>query len=82
VSAAVGARSVPFRYFHHLLTVPVVVDGMQETRFVLDTGIGLNLVSTALQRIIYDRLVGDAFLRRFAVTYDLPRAELVFGVHA
>ena len=32
------------------------------------------------QRIIYDGLVGDAFLRRFTVTYDLPRERVVFGV--
>jgi hypothetical protein len=31
------------------------------------------------QRIIYDGLVGDAFLRRFTVTYDLPRGRVVFG---
>jgi hypothetical protein len=31
------------------------------------------------QRIIYDGLVGDAFLRRFTVTYDLPRERVVFG---
>ncbi len=31
------------------------------------------------QRIIYDGLVGDAFLRRFAVTFDLPRAQLVLA---
>jgi len=30
------------------------------------------------QRIIYDGLVGDAFLRRFTVTYDLPRERVVF----
>lgn len=31
------------------------------------------------QRIIYDGLVGDAFLRRFTVTYDVPRERVVFG---
>jgi len=31
------------------------------------------------QRIIYDGLVGDAFLRRFVVTYDLPRERVIFG---
>ena len=31
------------------------------------------------QEIIYDGLVGDAFLRRFAVTYDLPGARMIFG---
>jgi len=32
------------------------------------------------QRIIHDGLVGDAFLHRFAVTYDVAGAELIFGV--
>jgi len=31
------------------------------------------------QRIIYDGLLGDAFLRRFAVTYDVAGAELSFA---
>jgi hypothetical protein len=31
------------------------------------------------QRIIYDGLVGDAFLRRFAVTFDIPRAALALA---
>jgi hypothetical protein len=31
------------------------------------------------QRIIYEGLVGDAFLRRFAVTYDLGRERVIFG---
>ncbi len=38
----------PFRYVHHFLTVPVVVNGSAETRFVLDTGIGLTLFSESL----------------------------------
>ena len=32
-----------------------------------------------LQRIVYDGLVGDAFLRRFVVTYDLPASRLLVG---
>lgn len=31
------------------------------------------------QRIVHDGLVGDAFLRRQPVTYDLPRSRIVFG---
>jgi Aspartyl protease len=31
------------------------------------------------QRIIYNGLVGDAFLRRFTVTYDVPRERVIFG---
>jgi hypothetical protein len=31
------------------------------------------------QRIIYDGLVGDAFLRGFTMTYDLPGERVIFG---
>lgn len=31
------------------------------------------------QEIIYDGLVGDAFLRNYAVTYDLPNKRMIFG---
>ena len=31
------------------------------------------------QKIIYDGLVGQAFLRRFAVTFDVPNERLVFS---
>ena len=31
------------------------------------------------QRIIYDGLVGDAFLRRFRVTFDVPHRRILFG---
>ena len=31
------------------------------------------------QKIIYDGLVGDAFLKNFVVTYDLPNARMIFG---
>ena len=32
-----------------------------------------------LQHIVHDGLVGDAFLRRFVVTYDLPASRLLVG---
>jgi hypothetical protein len=35
--------ATPFRYIHHLVTVPVVVGGTIDGRFVLDSGIGLTL---------------------------------------
>lgn len=38
---------MPFRYLGHALTIPVSVCGI-ETRFVFDTGIGVNLVSESL----------------------------------
>jgi hypothetical protein len=31
------------------------------------------------QRIIYDGLVGDAFLRRLTVTYDVAGERVIFG---
>lgn len=39
--------AVPFEYLHHLVTVPVNVAGV-ETRFVLDTGMGLVLLTEEL----------------------------------
>jgi predicted aspartyl protease len=38
---------VPFRYVEHMLAVPVVVGDVEAT-FVLDTGIGVNLISPGL----------------------------------
>jgi hypothetical protein len=32
------------------------------------------------QKIIYDGLVGNAFLRNFVVTYDLPNTRMIFDV--
>ena len=31
------------------------------------------------QKIIYDGLAGNAFLRNFAVTYDLPGTRMIFA---
>jgi hypothetical protein len=31
------------------------------------------------QEIIYDGLIGHAFLGRFTVTYDMPGARMIFG---
>ena len=41
------ASTVPFQYLMHLLTVPVWA-GETETRFIVDTGIGVNLISDSL----------------------------------
>ena len=43
--------TVPFQYLLHLLTVPVRV-GDTETRFIFDTGIGVNLISDSLARAV------------------------------
>jgi hypothetical protein len=39
--------TVPFQYPMHLLTIPVCV-GDAETRFIFDTGIGVNSLARAL----------------------------------
>jgi hypothetical protein len=39
--------AVPFRYLHHLVTVPVLV-AETDARFVLDSGIGVTLISVSL----------------------------------
>jgi hypothetical protein len=31
------------------------------------------------QKIIYQGLVGDAFLRNFITTYDLPNSRMIFS---
>ncbi len=38
----------PFRYLHHLVTVPVGVDDRHEARFILDSGIGPSIVSASV----------------------------------
>ena len=55
--------TVPFRYLMHLLTVPVSV-GDTETRFIFDTGIGVNLVSDSLARAVGAAPSGSVFTGR------------------
>jgi Aspartyl protease len=60
----VGAMAkVSFDYLHHLVTVPVTVNDV-ETRFVLDSGIGLTLVSGALSGPAGCRPTGRTFTGR------------------
>jgi predicted aspartyl protease len=57
--------TVPFQYLAHLLTVPVGVGvGDTETRFVFDTGIGVNLVSDSLARAVGWTPSGSVFTGR------------------
>ena len=55
--------TVPFQYLAHLLTVPVCV-GDTETRFIVDTGIGVNLISDSLAREIGCTPSGSVFTGR------------------
>lgn len=41
---------VPFEYMSHVLTIPVRV-GDIETRFIVDTGIGINLIEDLANRV-------------------------------
>lgn len=36
-------------------------------------------VRTMFQKIIHDGLLGDAYLKQFIVTFDLPRSEMIFA---
>jgi hypothetical protein len=41
--------------------------------------VGQERPEVMFQRIVHDGLVGDSFLRRQAVTYDVADARIVFG---
>ena len=51
----------PFDRVHHLVVVPVAVDGVGPRRFVLDTGIGLTLLSKSLCDAIGCEATGASF---------------------
>ena len=52
VLASFALRAIPFDYLAHLVTVPVTINGSLESRFVLDSGIGLTLVSAAVADLV------------------------------
>jgi hypothetical protein len=52
----------PFDYLRHLVTVPVVVNGSTEARFVLDSGIGLTIVSESLAEATGSALTGCSYV--------------------
>jgi Aspartyl protease len=56
--------ATPFDRIHHLVTVPVLVDGRRVSRFVLDTGIGLTLLSESLCAAIACETNGSTFTGR------------------
>ena len=74
----------PFEYLHHLVTVPVTVDGSVESRFVIDSGIGLTLLSASLADAIGCAPTGATFNGRrmsgqeVAVSLAAP-TTLAFG---
>ena len=58
--ATSGMRDTPFDYLQHLVTVPVRLNG-KERRFVLDSGIGLNLVRDTVEGVA---AIGRSFTGR------------------
>jgi predicted aspartyl protease len=78
-----GRHAVPFDYLHHLVTVPVRI-GAVDARFVLDTGMGLVLVTEQLAACVGLVPDGSTYTgRRMSgqeVTVPVARAEsLSFG---
>lgn len=76
-------QQIPFGRLHHFVTVPVTAGGLA-TRFVLDTGIGLTLLSSALCEQLGCEPTGDMFRgRRMSgqeVAVSLARVDsLCFG---
>jgi hypothetical protein len=73
---------VSFEYVHHLVTVPVTVGGV-ETRFVLDSGIGLTIVREELAATAGLKRSGRSFTGRRmsgqAVTVPLAEASVAFA---
>jgi hypothetical protein len=80
--AAPGVRTVQgrdetgFAFERHFLTLatPVAVAEAPTTR--------TTDLPAMFQPVIDDGLVGDAMLRRFTVTYDLPHSRMLFAAHA
>ena len=52
VLASPRVRVIPFDYLQHLVTVPVTINGSVESRFVLDSGIGLTLVAASIAEAV------------------------------
>ncbi len=84
----------PFQYLHHLVTVPVTAGG-RDTRFILDSGIGLTLVTDrfaerlalepGLETFTGRRMSGQAVTLPLAalpsLAFDtLQRAEVPVGI--
>jgi hypothetical protein len=86
VKPQVPMRSAPFEYTGvHFLVVPVRVNDAIDARFILDTGIGVNLISMSLCKQIGCRIDGEASGRRMSgqeVTFPTTRVPaLTFAGH-
>ncbi len=73
VRPATGHDETGFTYTRYFPDAPVPVRVMSAPpaeRFP---------VKAMFQKIIYDGLLGDAYLKHFIVTYDLPHARMIFA---
>jgi hypothetical protein len=68
-----GRDETGHRYVRHFARVPGTFRLKEAPR------IAQRDPTVLFQRILHDGLVGDAFLRRYDVTYDLPRARIGFA---
>jgi hypothetical protein len=53
--------AISFRRVHHTITIPVLLENSIHSRFILDTGIGGNLISSTLCKRIGCKLTGEQF---------------------
>lgn len=77
--------SAPIQYVSHLITVPVKVNGSIESRFILDTGIGLNLISESFCKRLNCKKSGSYTGKRMSgqeITIPLSKVDsILLGAH-
>jgi hypothetical protein len=73
-----GPERIALRYDRHLPSLPVRIDGSLDTRFAFDTGIGINLVSKSLCKMLDCKSVGQHVGKRMSgqeVTVPLAKVR-------
>ncbi len=73
-----GPERLALRYDRHLPSVPVLLDGYLDARFAFDTGIGINLVSKSLCKMLECVSAGQYVGKRMSgqeVTVPLARVR-------
>lgn len=72
VKVVTGSDETGFTYERYFAAEPVVIG------VAAGDATYARPVRTMFQRIIHDGLIGDAYLKHFIVTFDLPRRELIW----
>ena len=73
---APSTETIPLRYDRHLPSLPVRIDGELDARFAFDTGIGINLVSRRLCKMLSCVSAGEYVGKRMSgqeITVPLAR---------